>query len=225
MSTLGAQRIVDLELHIPPTGGCWGTLKLEQGALPPLGFATLQLGDLPLVVSVVRRGYDAPATPRVVVAGGAGWRTLLPAPGGSYSSAGGVRLLTVLRDLAAIAGEPYDAPAEASLGPFYGWETSTPLAALRARHVLADIVVCGAIPTWRVTPGGRTRFDAWPALPAADQHVDLIPDRLLEQGRRGFSVKGSAAALLPGAVLDGATIARVKFTESAEALEAMTWET
>lgn len=224
MSNLGGQTIVAADVTIHPSGGCWGSLKLEQGSLPALGFTVLQLHDLAMVVSVVRRGYDAPATPRAVVMGGAGWRRLLPAPGGGYGSPAGVKLSTVLFDLAGIAGEPYDAPADVSLGPGYGWDASDPRAAVRCRHVLADLIERGAIPTWRVTPGGRTRFDPWPALPAADQHVDLIGDRNLERGVRRFSVKGSAAALLPGASADGVTIARVLFTETSESLEARAWQ-
>ena len=224
MSTLSAQRIVHAHVLVSPSGGAWGSLKLEQGALPALGFATLTLGYLSLVVSVVRSGYDAPATPRVVVMGGAGWRTLLPAPGGAYASPNGVKLSTVLRDLAGLAGEPYDAPAEALLGPAYEWDAATPTQPVRARAILADLVTRGAVPTWRVAPGGRTRFDPWPTLPAADQHVTLIGDRELERGVRRFSVKGSVAALLPGATADGATIARVSFTEDSEKTEARTWE-
>lgn len=224
MSTLGSQRIVHAHVLISPSGGAWGSLKLEQGAPPALGFATLTLHDLSLVVSVVRSGYDAPATPRVVVMGGAGWKTLLPVPGGSYTSPISVKLTSVLRDLAALAVEPYDAPPEASLGVGYGWDPSTPAQPVRAASVLADLVARGAIPTWRVTPTGRTRFDAWPMLPAADQHVTLIGDRNLERGVRHFSVRGSVAALLPGASADGATIARVQIVEDSEKTEAKTWE-
>lgn len=229
MSTFNAQRIVRAHLHVPSSGAWWADVALEQGALPS-GPATLTLGDLSLVGGVLTAGYDQAACPRVTLAGGAGWRAPLAAPGG-YASTTGVRLSTVLRDLAALAvypggpatGETYDAPPEVVLGPGYGWDASTMARPLRARGVLAELVSRGALPTWRVQPAGSTAFSPWPALGAADARVTIL-DRDRAKGVRMLGLTEAVAAILPGATLEGVTIARVVVTEDARELRATAWE-
>ena len=226
MSTLGGKRLVHCELYFPPSGGAIADVRLEQGAVPPAGLTTLTIGDLPIVGRVLpnRAGFDAPASPHAMFACGAGWGTLLPSTGGAYASAGGVRLSTVLTDLARISGETIDMPSEYLLGQSYNWPASRAGQPVRCRNVLADLVLRGAIPTWRANIDGHTRFDTWPTLPAADQHLTLIGNRDTTRGTRMFSVKGSVAALLPGASADGATIVAVQFKETGEAIEAKTWD-
>lgn len=222
MSSLGAQTITAAELHVPPSGAWWADVTLESGGVPAVGPAVLVIADLVLVGYVLRSGVDQPSLPRAVVTGGAGWRTLLSAPG-AYASASSVRLSTVLSDLAALAGEPYDVPAEALLGPGYGWDASTPYAPVRARDVLGELVVRGALPSWRVQPNGRTSFTRWPSTGAADAFA-IIRDRNMAAGARYCAVPGSALPLLPGATLEGTTIARVTFTEDHQELRATTWQ-
>ena len=227
MSSLGSQRLVHCELYVPASGGWWADCKLEQGAAPAVGSTvTLTIKDLALVGKVTSRSaLDAPASPRVVVEGGLGWNTLLPSPGGSYASAGGVRLSTVLGDLAAIAGESFVAPADYILGNAYGWDASDPNLARRCSSVLADLVDRGALVTWRVDPAsGAAVFTPWPSIGAADQHATLIGDRNMSRGVREFSINGSVAALLPGATIDKSTIARVQFVETADSIHATTWD-
>ncbi len=222
MSTLNGRRIHRAEVHIPRSGGWRADVVLDVGAVPA-GTATLQIADLALVGKILPGlgGEDAPDLPHVVVAGGAGWDTRVPA--GRYAPAvGAVRLSTVLRDLAAIAAEPYDAPAEVLLPPIYEWTASSPEAPRRARDVLADLVTRRAIPTWRMTPAGRTRFDAWPTLPEASGSC-TVTSRDLAVGLRRCALTTRAAALLPGALLEGATVDRVVFTDEAGALTAEVW--
>lgn len=145
MSIVAGVRTLRVSLHVPPSGSWYLDAALEQGPLPS-GQALVTVGDLVLAGGVWRAGYDETACPRVVVVGGLGWRSLLIAPG-AYTSAAGVRLSTVLRDLAALAvypggpttGETYDAPTESILGPGYGWDAAAPGRPLRARGVLADL--------------------------------------------------------------------------------------
>jgi hypothetical protein len=219
MSALNAQRLVAMHLHVPPSGGWLADVTIESGGVPALGPATLTFGDTRLVGTIIRAGLDAPDQPRATVAGGAGWRNVLPSPGASYVNPGGVRLLTVMRDLATIAGELYDAPADAFLGPAYQWDAGRPGASLRCRMVLADLVQRGALPTWRVAPTGRTRFDAWPALGASDAHGRIV-HRDADRGMRVVALDTVTSAFLPGATLEGAKIARVTFVEKDSELRA-----
>jgi hypothetical protein len=196
---------------------------LERGAMPAPGPATLQIADLALVGKILpgRGGLDAPDQPHVVIAGGSGWDRLLTTAG-SYTSSGNVRLTTVVRDLAELAGEAYDAPAEAKLPPTYEWTASAPRAPRRVRDVLADLVLRRAITTWRVSPTGRTRFDGWPLIGPAD-NAGRVTSRGMARGVRYVGLDTRAAAFLPGGTLEGATIARVIYYETGGALSAEVW--
>lgn len=222
MSTLGGARLVKVVLQVPPSGGWYADVTLETGGLPALGLTTLVVGnDLALVGTVTLTDTDAPDQPRAIVEGGAGWRTLIPIAG-SYASTTGVRLSTVLRDLAKLAQEPYDAPTDATLPDAYGWDASAPLVPVRCRAVLGELVTRGAIPTWRVAPTGRTRFDAWPALPAADATCRVI-SRSLGRGVRYLGLDTRAAGLLPGSTIEGVTIARTVYRQDSTALTCEAW--
>jgi hypothetical protein len=223
IGTSGARRITDLECTIPPAGGWTCTGHCDSG--PPLatGPTSLVIGDLTLVGAVLpgRGGTDSPDHPAFVMQGGAGWRTLLAAK--SYKSPNNVRLSTVLGDLSALTGETVDQPADAVLGPVYGWDASTPVRPLRARAILAELVARGAIPTWRVAPNGHTRFDPWPAGGAADAH-GTIEDRQLARGVRYVALSGSVAAWLPGGTVQGVTIGRTTFREHGGELKLEVWD-
>lgn len=226
MSTLGALRVLTLDVHIPPSGAWFGTVTLNASELPPIGPTTLTIGDLVLVGGVIRADFDDhPGGGRVVatVRGGAGWR--LPVThAGSYGTTAGVRLSTVLADLAAMAGEAYVAPADVSLGVAYAWQMHTPLGPVHGEHVLADLVDRGFLPTWRVEPfTGRTVFSVWPAIGPADGRGRVV-DRAGSRGRRTVGLDVQVAAFLPGATLEGVTIARTYLHESAGSLQAEVYE-
>lgn len=232
MSTIGAQTLASLDITIPPAGSWFGEVVPVNGDAPAPGPCTITIGDLILLGTVVRSGLDSPSSPRVVVAGGYGWRRLLPAPGGAYKSPTSVRLLSVLRDLAVLAtypggpatGEVYVPPTDADLGKAYGWPAASPRRPVRARAILADLLARGAIPTWRVDPTtGATRFDAWPVAPEASGHV-VITSRNAGRGIRMCALQNGAAALIPGGTLEGVSIARVTFTESKNELRAKVGE-
>ncbi len=220
MATANGRRITNLQLQIPPAGGWTLTARLQDGAPLAPGPLVLIVGDLTLhgTTPAGRGGLDSPAQPSVVAYGGAGWRLPLPAPGGAFASPGGVRLSTVLDALAAGAGEAYDAPAEGKLGPAYGWDEGT-----RGSVVLAELVRRRAVPSWRVAANGRTRFDPWPSLPAADAH-GTVEDRDLARGVRHVALSGSVAAWLPGATVQGVRIARVTISERDSETKVSAWD-
>lgn len=219
MSALGTATIAKLRLVIPPAGGWMADITLETGALPIVGARlVLTVGDLRLTGGVLRVGFDLPDQPRVALAGGPGWRQ--PTKRASFQSPNGVRLSTVLSTLAmGAANEPYDAPPDSIIGNAYGWPGSTPEEPVDARAVFAGLVRRKSLTTWRAAPSGRTRFDPWPALGAAD-NLGRIEGRDLAQGARRLALDTRAAGFLPGATVEGATIRRVIFTERAHELRA-----
>lgn len=224
MSTLGGQTIARIyELAIPPGGGWLADIALETGPLPTVG------ARLPLVVAdltlaggtVLSAGFDVPDQARVKVAGGGGWRALLTRA--SYFAPGGVRLTTIVRDLAALAREPYDVPTEVILGNAWGWPGSAPTAPVDARAALSALRRKGAIPTWRVQPNGSTSFVRWPA--SADVTLlGRIVGRDLSAGMRRVELDTRAAPFLPGATIEGVTIRRVIFRETSKLLTVEAWE-
>ncbi len=225
MSTLDAAKVLQVySCSIPPAGSWIADLALDSTLLPALAAATLTIGDLVLVGRCTQAGMDdhptGGARPRVTVEGGAGWGTLLTRAGSYGPVAGGVRLSTVLRDLAALCGETYDPPKEALLPERYRWPASTPREPVTGRAVLADLMARGAIPTWRVDPAtGKARFDAWPSLGAADASVRVMR-RNLARGRRSLGLDTRVHAVLPGATIEGVVIRRLRLHEDARKLGA-----
>lgn len=223
MSSVRGRRVARIEVHVPWAGQWIAHAVIEVGGVPEPGPAQVKIADLTLDggrVLPLRRGLDGPDQPTCTVLGGAGWRTLLPM--GEYSSIAGVRLSTVLQDLAGIAGEPYDAPADVLLGSAYGWSAATPTAPRRARGVLDELVSRGAVPTWRVPPSGRTAFSAWPPIGAADG-IARVLSRKLSVGQRKLGLDTRVAALLPGATIEGDLIRRTILIDTAGALTAEVW--
>jgi hypothetical protein len=227
VSTLGTLRTLRLGVHVPPSGAWFGTVALDSSVLPALGPTVLTIGDLSLPGSIIRRGFDdhagSGALVTATVRGGAGWRLPLTRKG-EYASTGGVRLSTVLRDLATFTGEPYAAPTDVSLGTAYAWQAHALLAPVHGEDVLADLVRRGYLPTWRVEPfTGLTRFDAWPAIGLADGRGRVL-SRSLARGRRTVGLDVVAAAFLPGAALEGTVVMRTIFREDASDLRAEVYE-
>ena len=208
MTTLAGARVTSLFCTIPPSGAWWAVVAPETSAPGP-GPASLVIGDLALrgVVLAQRGGDDAPGSSPVVVVGGAGWRSLLPPA--SYRSPQGVRFVTVIADLARACAEPIDLPADKLIGQSY-----VRLGGRSGSEVLSELVRGNCISTWRVAPSGRTRFDAWPALGAADAH-GRVESRDLVRGLRRVAVDAAASAFLPGATLEGTRIARTTYREDA----------
>lgn len=222
MSTLAGLPVIRGETTIPPSGGWFGTYLLNSSTLPALGPTALVIHDLVLVGRIIRRDFaDHPggALVTATVQGGAGWR--LPVTrAGTYASSGGVRLSTVLRDLAAMADESYTAPAEVTLGTAYTWQAHTPTSPVHGADILADLVWRRFVATWRVEPfTGLTRFDAWPSLGRADGRGRIVA-RDLARGRRTIGLDVAVRACLPGATIEDALITRTVLQETASDLRA-----
>lgn len=233
MSTLGNLRVLVADVSIPPSGAWFGTVTLDASALPLLGSTVLTIGDLVLVGSVIRSDWDDAVNggrPIATVRGGPGWgRPLLDRAGkpiaGSYGSQGGVKLSTVIRDLATMTGETCaTVPADVSLGQAFAWPAHAPLAPVHGAHVLADLVARGFLPTWRIEPStGRTVWSKWPAIGIADGR-GRITGRARDRGRRTVGLDVQVAAFLPGATLEGVAIARTLLHASASELSAEVYD-
>jgi len=225
MSILGGAALARIDVcHIPPSGAWWASVVLANGATAPaIGPTTLKIGaDLSLAGGVIRSGIEAPSQPRAVVVGAPGlWRPLARAE--TWQSDAGVRLRVALEALARATGETLILPPDKSIGNAFGWPASGALAPFAGSMVLNRLVALGALSTWRVEPAGAVVVTPWPSIGAADVKGRLEP-RNAVVGRRRLRLDTRAAAFLPGATIEGVTVARSIFSEDADGLRVELWE-
>ena len=237
MSTLDGAPVRSLALVWPRAGAWRADVTLEGGALgataPAIGArVTLTVGgasgSVTFVGTALHSGLDAPGLPHVVVVGALGWETLATAPV-SYQADAGVRLSTVLRDLAARAGETVEQPADRIIGEAYALHASRYAQPMRLRDALAALASVGALGPWRADPDGTTRFGARATDGAA---VSVRATVLRRDSGVGLTVLGidDPSGLAPGMVVsvgasgETAAIGRLVVIESSGKLEAEAWE-
>ena len=215
MSKLGDLTVTRLELAYPRFGAWWADCLLA-GETAPTGPATLVVGDLTLVGSVLRSGLDATGKPHAVVVGGAGWEKALAAPLG-YQADVGVRLKTVLTDLTARAGELMEQPADRALDLNFAAIASTPRVPVRLRDVLSALYRAGYVERWRIDPDGVLRFGARAGAPVTGRATVIRRNHALD--KRVLGIDGPAQ-FLPGATVDGVTVQQLYVHETSGKLQA-----
>jgi hypothetical protein len=237
MGSLGAQQTHDATLSYPETGSARADVVLTGGALPAVGsLAVLTVGDLPVTTGILSSDYDAPDRPRVVLVTGLGWENGLAAPV-SYQNDAGVRLSTILRDLAALAsfagapspidlgpslgGTSASTLTDATIGTTWGCPASSPLGFLRVRDALSSLTEQGFAPPWRVDPDGVTRWGLRSGGEVTARQT--IMSRNLGVGLRVVGLD-RPSAFLPGNTIDGgAPIRRLIVHDKAGSLTADVW--
>lgn len=217
MSTLADLPIERVELTMPRYGAWRADVTLSSGT-PPSGQVTLVIAKLELVGAVTRAGLDSADCPRLVVVGAPGWGRTLEKPL-SYQSDAGVRLKTVLRDLAKLADETIVQPDDAPIGQHFE-AIPTRAVETRLRDVLSALHRVGHVPRWRVDPDGVTRFGARTGEDVTDKVRVLRRNAGL--GMRRLSSE-SAADFLPGNEVEGEAIERVTIYETAGHIVAEAW--
>lgn len=222
MTALSGITTTHVELMVPIFGGWTADVTLEAGKAGLAGRCSLTVGDLTLAGSVVRGGVsEGTSTWRGYLAGGAGWDTALAVrPGYQSDAPGGVRLRTVLQDLATECGETLRLPADAPIGSAYARPGSVRGRPYRGRDALAALQARGLIPGWWVDPTGTTRFDARPGGAAK---VPEVLDRNLARAIRKLGAVASVAGLVPGRTVEGSTVRRLYVVETAEETRAEVW--
>ncbi len=221
MSTLGVERIKRAELHYPRYGTAWARVSTVANAVPA-GPATLTIGDLALVGTVLpgRGGEDSPSSWTGIWVNGAGWDTVLPARA-PYQNDSGVRLKSVLSDLAVDCGVSVTLPADVPMAAHWLRATHTGNGVPRTgRDELAILMRRGYITTWYVNPQDVTVFAA--RTSGEVKATVRILSRDLARGRRVVGLE-SPAAFVPGGTFESAIIERVVIHEDAGKLTLETW--
>jgi hypothetical protein len=159
------------------------------------GPVTIVLGNLTLQGSVVRADAFAGQTRARIVAGGGGWRN--PVDQQAYGSPGGVRLSTVLSDVASACGEKVFIGSDRSIGN--AWVRTNN----QASDVIWAMIAGGFIPAWYIDPSGTTQIVSWPTTTVQSPFtvIDQIPDDgLVEIATEDY------ASWLPGCTFSAPTL-------------------
>lgn len=219
MSTLAGQPIERVELAIPKLGS-WRADVVLVGGEAPTGKVQLVVGDLELAGTAFEGGLDSADKPHLVVVSAPGWELPLEEPL-SYQGDAGVRLRTVLQDLATRADEQLEQPTDTSVGTHFEALPSRS-GDTRLRDVLAALRRVGHVPGWRVDADGVTRFGERSGGDVTDRGRILRRNAAL--GLRVVGLEATAvSAFLPGAQIEGAPIDRVVVRETSARLEAEVW--
>lgn len=190
--------IVEGSLLVPSVG-VWTADVYLASSNAIAGQVTVQIGNLSLVGTVYRcQVYGGQARARLV-GGAGGWRSEVQPQG--YGSPSGVRLSTVLGDLARACGETVNVASDTSIG--YGFARCNQVAS----DVLWQMVAQGIVPAWRVDVTGITQLTAWPATTIQTPFV--VTDHRPDEGIVTVATE-DYASWLPGCsftdpTLNGAT--------------------
>lgn len=222
MSTLGSQRTRVTRLSIPAAGSWRADITLEAGTLPS-GTQTLTMGSLVATGTVQRAAYDAPQLPHVVLVGGLGWDaqiTAVQALALSMFADPGVRLSSVLTNLARLAGETIEQPTDRTVGLHWSAVSTRTGERVRFRDVLTGLVREGLLLTWWVGLDGVTRFTA-----RSSGAVTGRATFLRGRGDVALRVYGTddPAPFLPGRTVEAEAISRAVVVETPGSLTVECW--
>lgn len=193
-ATLAGTRVSSAVVRFPAAGVWSAELELVD-PVTLTGAVSLVLEDLTLACTVVRGGPVEGSASYLVTGGAGGWSGLPPGrPVGAkaYRNDAGVKLSTVLVDVARDAGEKVSLAADRPIGVVFvrqagpGWDTLARLC-----------------PSWWVDGAGVTQVGPRPATPIT------LKTRLLGWTRKAglrILAADALAPFVPGAVLEGAPL-------------------
>jgi hypothetical protein len=189
--TLAGASISSAVVRVPRFGlwtarvACAGPLTLTVGAR-----ATLIVGDLSLVGTVVDGGTFAEQSVYSLVGGAGRWGATVPAK--AHRSDGGVTVAEVARDLATDAGEigvVLEPGAERPLG--YAWERRAGVASDMLRQLVGD--------AWWAAPDGTTHLGPRPARAVTPSTLRITSYDPAVRFATASLDDDAVAQLLPGA--------------------------
>ncbi len=195
---LNQSRVIGINLTMPTFGTWFADLVLASTDTIPAS-STLTVGDLVLACSVRRQASFAGSKSVRVVGGGNGWSKVLPAKG--YSQLTGVKLSTVLNDVARECGETINVATDRNIGQHYQRERA------KGERVL-KILLGGK---WYVDTKGVTQI-----APRPSKAVTAPFTANEWSGAKGkFTISTEAISQwLPGATFTGLTIAGTQTVSS-----------
>jgi hypothetical protein len=154
-ASIAGNQVVTGSLLIPNVG-IWTADLLLATSQGLSGVVAVTIGNLNLSGFVYRVAEYGGQTRVRLVGGSGGWRTPVDAQG--YGSSSGVKLSSVLHDVASACGETVKLPKDTSVGPAF----------VRAADIASDVLWQaynqGFIPGWYIDPNGVTQCAVWPTV-------------------------------------------------------------
>ena len=200
LATLNGRPLTACRIQIPAWGLWWAEVECTSPDVLT-GAATIVLDDVTFVGTILTGGTYETRTRYRIVAGAGGWGRAVGAK--SYVNDAGVKLATVIRDVAAECGEPVGTLPSGTCGHAYARPSAS---ASRVLETLASAA-------WYVDAAGVTQFGRRPATPWTGAAARMIGDAA--QGRIELA-PATLVGLTPGAVVDGIEAVDVEHVLSAE---------
>jgi hypothetical protein len=193
-ASVNGQQIVSGTLMIPLIGAWTADVQLATST-PLSGTCTVVIGNLTLNGFVYRSEPYGGQVQARIVAGAGGWRTEVQKQG--YGSKSGVKLGTILNDVAGAVMESVNVANNTSVGPAFTRITGA------ASDVLWQLYAQGIIPAWYIDPSGVTQVTAWPSVVVGSSFT--VTDQKSDEGLVVVATE-DYASWLPGCSFSGPTI-------------------
>lgn len=209
-STLNGQRATSVKLWLPAWGRWFAEVSID-GESAIAGAASLVIAGSTFSGTVLSGGPFKGRAMYRIVGGRGGWGRTVKARG--YANDAGVKLSTVLRDVATDAGEQLDlanVSADTRLGPSYARPEGA------ARRVLELEAPRG----WYVDEAGVTRIGRRPSVPFTGKATVETVDRARALVRLAVD---AIAGLVPGAVVEGLEAVDVIHEVSSGGVRSTVW--
>jgi hypothetical protein len=179
-------QIVSGSLMVPLVGAWTADLQLATQQQVS-GQVAVVIGNLTLQGTVYRSEFYGGQVRARIVGGYGGWRTQAPAQG--YGNDNGIKLSTVLQDLATAVGEKVNIVADTNIGNAF--------ARVAFGTSVASDVLWQLTPGWHVDPAGVTQTAAWPSLNVTTPFT--VTDQKPDEGVIEIATE-DYASWLPGCV-------------------------
>lgn len=202
LSTLNSLALERCTVRMPQWG-LWTADCVVAADKVLAGAARINLAGLELTGTIVSGGVYQERGYYQVVAGAGGWRSTVQAK--SYRNEAGVKLSSVVSDVAAACGETIGAVTDRRIGPGY----------FRARGEAARTMDLLASELWYVDETGVTHVQARPASEFAQPHYTI---NVMPSGGGKTIASESIAGLVPGANVGGMVAASVRHELTPDAL-------
>lgn len=189
-ASVNGLQIVAGQLLVPKIGLWTADLHLAT-AQAVSGDAVVVIGNLTLHGHVYRSDAYGGQVRARLVGGFGGWRQRVVQQG--YGSSTGIKLSTVLRDVARLVGEKVEIDADVGIGNAFvrvNFDTSV------ASDVLWQMLAQGFIAAWRVDVDGTTQITPWPTAKVNTPFT--VTDQKTDEGIVTIATE-DYAAWMPGA--------------------------
>lgn len=207
--SIGSIRVTKGLVRVPRQGMLWGDAEIEGGSALE-GQQTLTIGDVSYLIDIVpSRGGTVASQSRFQLRQALAWDAIVNARG--YQSSAGVRVHTVLRDLALAVGASIKLPSiNTTLGEHYQRRGN-----VRAREILRSLC-----PAWYVSTENVVQCDARPSGVVSGEY--RILDFNLQRRVRTVGTE-KPSGFVPGLTIESEIIEEIGYSIVGDGVNLSVW--